>query len=72
MRLALASKDLKAGERPGNLATLWPQKSCYIDPYVKSGLVAWLVQDKGITLTFPAADGPRYTTIRWARIPQLL
>jgi hypothetical protein len=66
------TKDLKVCDRPGNVATILPQESCYIDPYVKSGLVAWLVQDKGIRLTFPAADGRRYTTIRWARLPRLL
>jgi hypothetical protein len=67
------SRSLKACDRPGNVITVSPtQKPCYATPGAKSGLVAWLVQDKGIRLTFPAGEGPRNATLEWARIPRKL
>jgi hypothetical protein len=60
-------------DRPGNVITISPAQShCYSRPSERTGPVAWLVQDKGLRLTFPAGEGPRYATLKWSRIPQLL
>jgi hypothetical protein len=67
------AKSLGVCDRPGNVHTESPtQKSCYPQPSKRSGLVAWLVQDKGLKLTFIANSGTRYATLEWTRIPQLL
>jgi hypothetical protein len=67
------TKGMKVCDRPGNMITVsTAQKPCYSTPSVKSGPVAWLVQDKGLRLTFPAGEGPRNATVKWTRIPQLL
>jgi hypothetical protein len=65
-------KNLKVCDRPGNMATVFPQKSCYPVPTEKTGLVAWSVQASGIKLVFPSGSGPRSAVIGWARIPRLL
>jgi hypothetical protein len=65
------SRRLLVCDRPANVHTDSPQqKACYADPYNKSGLVAWLLEDRGLRLTFPAANGPRYATIRWTQVAQ--
>jgi hypothetical protein len=67
------TKRLKICDRPGNVITVSPtQKACYTQPSAKSGPVAWLVQDKGLALTFPAGEGPRTATLKWSLIPELL
>jgi hypothetical protein len=67
------TKTLKVCDRPGNVITLsTAHKACYPQPSAKSGPVAWLVQDKGLRLSFPAGEGVRHATIAWTKIPQLL
>jgi hypothetical protein len=68
-------KGLKVCDRPGNVNTTAPaqyQDTCYRTPSLKTGTVAWLVQKKGIRLTFPAGEGLRYATLPWSQIPQRL
>ncbi|MDR0432276.1 MAG: hypothetical protein LBH48_03065 [Bifidobacteriaceae bacterium] len=67
-------KTLKVCDRPGNVITISGrgQRACFPDPYVKSGLVAWRVDEKGVRLTFPAGDGPRTALLSWAKVPRLL
>jgi hypothetical protein len=65
-------KALKVCDRPGNVITVSPgQAPCFPQPSTGSGLVSWMVQDKGLRLTFPAGEGPRYVTVKWSKIPVL-
>jgi hypothetical protein len=67
------AKKLKVCDRPGGTYTDSPtQKSCYTQPSMKSGPVAWLVQDKGLRLSFPAGEGLRHATLKWSQIPERL
>jgi hypothetical protein len=67
------TKNLRVCDRPGNVITVSPaQKSCYLQPLKKTGPVAWLVQDKGVRLAFPAGEGLRYATLKWTQVPELL
>jgi hypothetical protein len=67
------TKKLKLCDRPGNLNTDSPkQQRCQDRPSEANKPVAWLVRDSGLRLTVWAADGPRYATLKWAKIPQRL